>query len=275
MALDSARFSSIPRLHAAAEGRSPLAGGLRSRAVHVVQFALLDLGYSMPRSTGGSVSPDGIYGDETVAIVKAFQRSRPGLTEDGIVGRNTMRALDREFLHPWHRVRMHFISISMTNIEFSVFYRGTRLVYDQYGISMEFTSGRSLWLDEQQTRTFDSIDQDCEWRLDSGEYNRLHSLGPSVPSNELKVYFVNRARGVLGCGGHAAGRPAATVAREAWPWDVAHEVGHVLLTSNYAPVHHPQRRNLMHSHPSGRQVRILTRSQVQQMRRHACCMSQC
>lgn len=276
MPLNSARFSGSSRLQDAAENHPPLTKGARGRAVHLVQFALLDLGYAMPKSTGGMVSPDGIYGDETVGVVRAFQRNQrnPLLTDDGIVGRDTMRALDRQFRQASHRVRLHFISISLTNVQFDRLFVNTRRVYAQYGIDIEFASGRSLLLTDQQARIFNRIDQNCTWTLNSGEYNRLHGLGPNVPANEVMVYFVNRMRGVLGCGGHAVGRPAATVAREAWRWDVGHEVGHVLLTRNFSPVHHPHRRNLMNAFPANNNAtKVLTQRQVSQMRRHACCVA--
>lgn len=276
MSLSSPRFAGSGRLRAAADNRPPLRKGDSGRAVHLLQFALLDLGYSMPNSTGRAMSPDGIYGDETVEVVRSFQRDQrnPRLSDDGIAGRDTMRALDRAFPQYSHRVRLHFISISLTNVQFEELFRNTQRVYSQYGIGMEFLSGRSLLLTDQQTRMFDRIDQNCNWILSSGEYNQLHGLGPNVPSNELQVYFVNRMRGALGCGGHAPGRPAATVARQAWRWDVAHEVGHVLLTSSYSPVHHQHWRNLMNAFPANNNVvKILTDGQVRQMRRHSCCVA--
>lgn len=276
MSLSSPRFVGSERLRAAAENRPPLRKGASGRGVHLVQFALLDLGHTMPNSTGGGASPDGLFGDETEEVIKSFQRDQrnPRLTDDGVVGRETMRALDRAFRQHSHRVRLHFISISLTNVQFDDLFRNTRRVFSQYGIGMEFSSGRSLLLTDEQSRIFDRIDQNCNWTLSTGEYNQLHSLGPNVPSNELQVYFVNRMRGALGCGGHAPGRPAATVARQAWRWDVAHEVGHVLLTSSYSPVHHPHPRNLMNAFPANNNVvKILTDDQVRQIRRHSCCIA--
>jgi hypothetical protein len=245
--------------------------GASGRAVHLIQFALLDLGYAMPRSTGRNFSPDGIYGDETVDVVKAFQRSKR-LTDDGEVGRNTMNALDAAFPRPSHRVTVHFRSIALTTVPFEQALRNATTVYGQYGIDFSFGSGQSLLLSPAQTAMFDRIDQDCEWNITTGEYEQLHRLGTPCPNTDIKVFFVNRLRGDLGCGGHAPNRPAATVAREAWRWDMAHEVGHVLLTRLFRPVHHPHARNLMNEFPANNAViKVLTDAQVRQMRMHACC----
>lgn len=272
MAVTSPRFVSSRRLIAASNNAPPLRKGARGRAVHLIQFALLDLGHSMPRSTGRAFSPDGIYGDETVRVVKAFQQSKR-ITDDGEVGRETMRHLDAAFPGCSHRVRVHFRSIALTTVPFDVSLRNAQTVYGQYGIDFQFGTGMSLHLTPAQTALFDRIDQECNWNLNAGEYNQLHQLGTPCPSNEVKVYFVRRMRGVLGCGGHAPGRPAATVAAAAWRWDMGHEVGHVLLTSAFAPVHAPHARNLMNAFPANNSViKVLTDAQVKQMRQHPCCV---
>jgi len=273
MALTAPRFISSSRLAKASNNAPPLRKGARGRAVHLIQFALLDLGYAMPRSTGGAHSPDGIYGNETVEIVKAYQRSRH-ITDDGEVGRTTMRHLDAAFTGHAHRVRLHFRSIALANVPFEQSFRNARTVYGQYGIDFQFSSGESLHLTPAQTALFDRIDQDCRWTLSSGEYDQLHRLGSPSPNNDVKVYFVRRMRGVLGCGGHAPNRPAATVAAAAWRWDMGHEVGHVLLGSAFRPVHAPHARNLMNSFPADNAViKVLTDAQVRQMRRHVCCLA--
>ena len=117
MAVSSPRFDSSRRPIAASNNTPPLSNGARGRAVHLIQFALIDLGHAMPRSAGGQFSPDGIFGSETLTTVKAFQRSK-GLTEDGVIGRNTMRAFDTAFPRPRHRVRAHLRSISLSVVPF-------------------------------------------------------------------------------------------------------------------------------------------------------------
>jgi Putative peptidoglycan binding domain len=61
--------------------------GAQGAAVKVLQRALAHLGYSPGRI-------DGQYGPSTIAAVKRFQ-SAGGLTADGILGPNTLRALSQ------------------------------------------------------------------------------------------------------------------------------------------------------------------------------------
>src|SRR5262249_42428767 len=245
--------STSQRLVNASDNAPPLRRGERGRAVHLIQFALLDLGYAMPRSTGRDYSPDGVFGDETFDVVKQFQRSRR-IRDDGDVGRDRMRELDTTFARPSYRVRLHFRSLALTDVPFDESLRNAQTVYGQYGIDFQFASGASLLLSPAETALFDTIDQDCNWSLTTGEYDQLHQLGPPCPATDVKVFFVHQMRGVLGCGGHAPGRPAATVAQQAWRWDMGHEVGHVLLTSTFMPVHHPHEKNLMNAYPANNTV---------------------
>ncbi|HWN51469.1 MAG TPA: peptidoglycan-binding domain-containing protein [Xanthobacteraceae bacterium] len=92
MPLSSARLSRDNDLQNAAENRAPLKRGARGDAVKILQRSLIDLGFAMPRSTTNG-TPDGIYGPESEATVKAFQ-SDNALFVDGIAGRETLAALD-------------------------------------------------------------------------------------------------------------------------------------------------------------------------------------
>lgn len=275
MALTGPRFISSRTLQKAAANNPPLSKGARGRSVHLVQMALLDLGYRLPGSTGGIYSPDGIFGNETVGVVKQFQRDSH-INDDGVVGRATMEALDLRFPRHQHRVRLHFRSIALTTVPFDRMLADAENVYGQYGIKAEYANGESLALTPDQTTLFDRIDQACNWTLDDGEFNQLHSLGSPAPTNEVLVYYVKSfSQGnLLGCGGHATNRPALTVAARASRWDTAHELGHVLLGSGFSPVHVNDTRNLMHPTASSfMDIPVLTNMQVAQMRRSICCRS--
>jgi hypothetical protein len=83
-------------LEAAAKNQPPIEKGCTGEGVEALQAALLDLGYDLPISTAnGMRPPDGIFGKETDAAVRAFQADQK-LAIDGDVGMNTMRALDDE-----------------------------------------------------------------------------------------------------------------------------------------------------------------------------------
>lgn len=250
MALSSPRFSRNRRLQQAATNSPVMKCGETGPAVHLVQFALVELGYRMPISTAKQqYSPDGIFGSETQAVVTQFQRDRkrldPRIGVDGIVGTQTMSELDRMLPRHTHRVRLHFRSISMQNVPFETSLTAAQEVYDQYGIKIEFGSGESLMLTPAQAAIFDRIDQACEWELNSGEYAQLHQLGTPAPSNEIVVYYVRELQDAGGCGGHATNRPAVTVAAATTKWATAHEVGHALLTKDFNPIHFSDTNNLM------------------------------
>lgn len=275
MALMSPRFKTSSKLISASNG-AVIQKGARGRHVHLIQMALIDLGYLMPRSTGGVFSPDGIYGDETKQKVIEFQ-SANHLTADGKIGRNTMAALDRICRNYKHRVTLHFRSISLTTVPFSDALQSAENVYGQYGIKIEFGSGESLMLTNEQEQQFNRVDESCRWEINDGEVNQLHSLGGRFPSNHIGVYYVRRFgdSSLLGCGGHATNRPACTVAASASRWDTAHEIGHVLLTSSFSPVHvNNHQRNLMYPYSrNSSQIPVLTDRQIAQMRRSVCCVS--
>ena len=75
MSLTSPRFTSSDTLKKVDANLAVLQKGSEGRAVHLVQMALLDLGYKLPLSTGKkNYSPDGIYGEETKQAVKKFQQ---------------------------------------------------------------------------------------------------------------------------------------------------------------------------------------------------------
>jgi len=274
MALISPRFIHKSRLVRASNGAA-IRKGSRGSHIHLVQMALIDLGYPMPRSSGRSrYSPDGAFGNETEEKLRAFQRTN-NIAPSGILDQNTMLALDLRCRAYTSQVTLHFRSISLTNVPFSQSMANAEKVYAQYGIKIQFGSGKSLLLSESEEQVFNQVDGECNWAINSGEFNQLHRLGGRVPSTDILVYFVRRfaSQNLLGCGGHATNRPACTVAANASPWDTAHEIGHVLLTSSFRPVHvSSHRRNLMYPWSSNdRRTKVLTNSQINQIRRSTCC----
>lgn len=86
-------FQGDTQLAAAAKNTPPLRKGAAGRGVEVLQQALIDLGYEMPRSVARKGRPDGIFGSETDATVRAFQRDF-ALHMDGKAGAGTLQTLD-------------------------------------------------------------------------------------------------------------------------------------------------------------------------------------
>lgn len=267
MSLSSPRFSSGIEFSNIQLNFSSLKNGKRGRAVQIVQQALIDLGFSVGAS-------DGIFGTDTEKGVEQFQKWHR-LKEDGEVGSETLTLLDGLLLGFQHKVRVHFRSINDTNVPFGRILSCTKTVYAQYGINVEMTSGKSLLLTPAQIEKFFSVNTECAWDINSGEAYELHSMGGGVPSNEILVYFINKFddANLLGCGGHAKNRPAATVASRGSQWDTAHEICHVLLTSAFSPVHSDLTSNLMYAYSSSSNATpMLNNLQLAQIRRSVCCV---
>ena len=275
MALTSPRFKNESALRTVDLGATFLARGASGRHVHLLQMALIDLGFAMPISTASHhYSPDGIYGLETETVVKAFQTRNPPLVPDGKIGQFTLREIDRQIGGFTHRIKLHFRSLALSDVPFDRMLDSAQTVYAQYGIDLFFASGQSLGLSPAEESRFNVIGQNCNWTMDSGEFAALHALGTPAPLNDIKVFIVNRFQetNVLGCGGHATGKPACAVTHDCSRWDMAHEVGHVLLTSTFAPTHSSSPRNLMFATSSnGATPLTLTEKQLAKIKASALC----
>lgn len=94
MSLTSTKFKNNSRLQQVYNYRYMKRGERNKEAVAIIQLALVNLGYFLPRSTRYDGSMDGDYGRETTQNVKSFQRNNH-LYTDGIIGRNTIVKLDQ------------------------------------------------------------------------------------------------------------------------------------------------------------------------------------
>lgn len=216
---------------------------------------------------------DGVFGHLTRVAVVAFQR-QAGLLPDGIVGPRTRAALGMPALgNPFtHAISLHFRSLTLTDVNFNTILSSTQAVYAQFGIRVDFGSGLSLGLTEEEANRFKQVDGQCKWTA-SGEFLDVQRLGGGIPNGGIGVFFVDRFQQALnGCGGHAPNRPACIVAKAGTNFCTAHEVCHILLTSSFAPVHIDQPTNLMHSVDLPRiAVPTLTQAQIDQVKRSPLC----
>ena len=90
----SSHFEGNGRLAEAAANNPPLKKGEAGFAVRLLQQALIDLNYPLPKSREKFGSPDGLYGKETRKQVWQFQVDEH-LGHDGIAGEETLGRLDK------------------------------------------------------------------------------------------------------------------------------------------------------------------------------------
>src|SRR5262245_11482812 len=94
--LQSSRLRDDLRLQEAFDNAPVIEKNETSDGVKTLQRALKELGYPLPISFAKTGDADGIFEDETLAQVKQFQRDSH-ISDDGDVGRDTLRALDDKF----------------------------------------------------------------------------------------------------------------------------------------------------------------------------------
>jgi hypothetical protein len=150
-----------------------------------------------------------------------------------------------------HRVRLHLRTVSAPAVSEALLITNAQRVYGGAGICVEVATRRALPLDVDHFRRLNVIDGRCQWNKVSDEQRELFAIGTEgVPASGVLVYFV---QGIMlpggmplnGCAGHPEGRAAVLVSSRGSRWTMAHELGHVLLTSTFAPVHSHARDNLM------------------------------
>lgn len=231
MALTSPRFTNCPQLTAAASNSPWLGSGSKGHGVHLVQAALIDLGYDMPKSVGGKrMSPDGSYGSETVAKVKEFQASAlggPAVTDDGAVGANTLAKLERAIGGYKHKITLQILTTKQSDIPLGQMVSTAQEVYGHYGIKVEVQMGKSVTLTPAEQAI---VDDPNASRRDVREIIIRHSAMRPGPThiNVLQVGvfpddYGNSAFGPLGA--------MAFTGKDATPSTLAHEIGHILLKS--------------------------------------------
>lgn len=269
MAVLSPRFAFNERLKLASENKTVIAYGETGDAVRIIQQSLIELGYWMDKSLQKFNTPDGIFGPETLARVKAFQSGHK-LYPDGKVGPKTLDKLSEllpnmgPILPPIpkkaafkHRVKLHFRSLVQSDQPVSFQEANARMTYAKYGIYLDVLSGMTMNLSDADKKTFDSVDVgECVDNKLTDELGSLHKIGlQGVGENEVVIYFARevtdeKKKKIYGCAAINANRPAVVVAANGSGWTLGHELGHVLL-GNFSPPHSTDTANLMYSPTTG------------------------
>ncbi|MFK7993549.1 MAG: peptidoglycan-binding protein [Granulosicoccus sp.] len=270
MTLTSPNFRNVPQLEAAS-GNSPwLKKGVRGHGVHLIQFALIDLGFPMPQSIGGAgLSPDGIYGDETVQRMKEFQRSSfggPPIKDDGAAGSNTMSKLDRAVSSFTHRVRVHmFINVTPEAPVLKAENLAKEL-YGRYGIDLQIVSSQSLPLSHEEEQEFSQHALPFRRMKELAQaYTTIQPLPTEImvfyillfdPDTDLALSLANRTGAVT------------RIKKNADVSTLAHEIAHNLIDSPHGVSEHvAHKHNILAVLPRSTPF-VLSIEQVEQMRKN-------
>ena len=74
---------------------------------------------------------------------------------------------------------------------FNTILSSAQAVYAQFGIRVDFGSGLSLALSEEDADRFKQIDGQCNWEA-AGEFFDVEQLGGTIPAGGIGVFFVDR-----------------------------------------------------------------------------------
>jgi len=275
MALRSPRFKNNLRLQNAFNNNPPLKLGEIGLAVRIVQEALVFLGYPLPKSTKPDGTLDGVYGTETKKTIETFQRKN-NLVDDGIMGENTLAALDNYFIASplpapiplpkspaQYELKIHLRSSALAaNSKYSdpntdTFaetlvtgrsymmrsFQAARTFYKKYNIHLKLQTEEILKLTPEQEEILSTVRTFCQGQMFSEEQNLLFSFGPPTGLDEVTAFFVYKAddpfMGTLaGCASWGYIRPVLLVTHTPmFTQAFAHELGHLLLGKNFKPNH--------------------------------------
>ncbi|MEM9224479.1 MAG: peptidoglycan-binding domain-containing protein [Pseudomonadota bacterium] len=278
MPLTSPRFKENAQLKSAFANSPWLKKGSKGVGVHLMQFALIDLGFPMPKSKGKKgLSPDGDFGDETRAVVKKFQASLlggPAVADDGVVGQHTMGKLDRAIGGFTHKISIHLRVVFMPDKDPTHYVKIARDAYAQYGILFDIASALPLFLDSSKKEWLEKQSTSGSDVIDDPPRSVLAPFFP-VKTSDVLVYSVelfdpDTVYGLTTSNGKGA---VCRLSKDQQDTTLAHEVGHALLTplSGFDKEdHHPSVNNVM---GTGTRVPpyVLTLDQVTEMRGHLRC----
>lgn len=201
-----------------------------------------------------------------------------------------------------HKVKLHFRNLTGKILPGKFILKSIQKVYHPHGIKIELVSSKDISLSKKVMKKYKVVDGACKWDMNDPNVNEMgliHKMEKrssfrsgffdwvpiSIPflkdleklpePDEIVVFFIGKFNSsLLGCGGHLPNAPGAIVDfKYSYRWDTAHEIGHVLLSSSYSPVHHTKKENLMYQYSnSSKKVPKLGNKQLKQMKKSVACI---
>ncbi len=133
-------------------------------------------------------------------------------------------------------------------------------LYGSNGIYFDIRQGLCLALTSAQQTKLAVIDGQCKWDQNNSEQDDLFELVKGRVGTGISIFIVggintDGTNTLAGCAGHSPSKPAVVVSATGTIYTMAHELGHVLLTSTFSPVHETSNTNIMvngtHNIPAG------------------------
>ncbi|MBK8182946.1 MAG: hypothetical protein IPK63_08600 [Candidatus Competibacteraceae bacterium] len=123
-------------------------------------------------------------------------------------------------------------------------------LYGSNGIYFDIRQQLCLALTETQQTKLAVIDGQCKWDQNNAEQDDLFELVKGRVGAGISIFIVGGINTdgkttLAGCAGHSPSKPAAVVSATGTMYTLAHELGHVLLTSTFSPVHETSNSNIM------------------------------
>lgn len=154
-----------------------------------------------------------------------------------------------------HEARITIRSIALPEFDYAMAKRNAEQLYGSNGIYFNVVSEQCTALSEEMALRLAVIDGTCRWNQFSEEQDDLYdAVGGSMFSGILVCFVGSLMKpdgGRLnGCAGHEPAKPTAVIGKSATVWTMAHEVGHILLSPSYSPVHTASSGNIMYRRSS-------------------------
>lgn len=173
-------------------------------------------------------------------------------------------------------VRVHVRQVQSVNFDVLDSIKRTQKLFGQHGFALEIASSQSIHMDSRSLMRLMLVETTCIRGRSSPDQAELFSRFGIQDLNSITAFFVQAlfVTGTFnennGCAAHARHLPAVFVARDATPYTLAHELGHVLLGATAENQHMTNDTNIMSpTFLLGTESPSFTPQQVAQMRRSA------
>lgn len=172
-------------------------------------------------------------------------------------------------------VSVHIRQLQAVDFDILGSVRCTQRVYGRYGIYFKVASLQSLHMTDAARTYFETLATSCiQGRTNVKRSSMFEQFGvqdlASITVFLIKTldHLVPKPTIMVGCAAHDPSEPAVYLARAATPYDLAHEIGHMLLGMNYDHSIVPNNVMLEGAYEQSTAVNPkLTPSQVATMRR--------